>query len=434
MKLLAPLAAAAIALTVTPAPGVEWKHRSDSSTRQFTVYCEDVALRQRVASFAEEVKSSLAQLLSEERDGTRWQTPIIITLDRAKTVERSAPPVEVRPVQSDFGFKIEINVRIGNDPAAVHLEKQIVRALLLGYAYGPTGIKPGLSFVEAPWWVVEGALQMFRRREQGVDTSLFKRLIANGQLPPIEEFLIGKPADLGPAALALDQACAMALVELLVEQPGGRDSLSRLIREWPHGNREPVTALTSAFPTLVTGQSIQRWWTLSLARLAATDRYEGLSIEETDFELSARTAITLAIDSKGKRRTFRLSEYGEFLKIKGSREALRAQQVALVALSARANALLQPVIAEYEQIVALLIRGKTRGLDARLATAATYREQTLLRLSQIDDYMNWYEATQLGTRSDLFDSFLKTAAEIAEQEQRGSEQITKYLDQLEKEL
>lgn len=427
-------AAAALALAVTCAWGADVTQRSDSSSGQFTVWCSDTPVRQRIASFAEEVKSQLVQLLGEERNGVRWRTPIVITVERASTAQRLAPPVEVRPVQSDFGFRIEINVRVGDDPAAVYLEKQIVRALLIGYAYGPRGLERGMTFVEAPWWVIEGALQLFHRRDLGVDTALFKRLIAGGQLPPIAEFLPGKPDDLGPAALAMDHACAMALVELLVEQPGGRDSLARLIREWPRGNREPVTALTGAFPTLASEKSLQRWWTLSLARLAASDRYEGLSLAETDFQLSANTSITLPISRDGRRRTFRLTEYREFLKLKGSREALLARQTALVALNTRANTLLHPVIAEYEAIVALLARDKTRGLDARLAQAATDRRNALQRLAQIEDYLNWFEATQLGVRSDAFRGFLQTAAEIAEREQRGSDQITQYLDQLEREL
>jgi hypothetical protein len=428
------LAAAALAVAVTCAWGAEPKQRSDSSSGQFTVWCSDTPVRQRIASFAEDVKSQLVHLLGEERNGARWRTPIVITVERASTLQRLALPVEVRPVQSDFGFKIEINVRVGDDPAAVHLEKQIVRALLIGYAYSPRGLERGETFVEAPWWVIEGALQLFHRRDLGVDTALFKRLIATGQLPTIAEFLPGKPDDLGPAALAMDHACAMALVELLIEQPGGRDSLARLIREWPRGSREPVTALTSAFPTLASEKSLQRWWTLSLARLAASDRYEGLSLAETDFQLSAHTCITLPVSRDGRRRTFRLTEYREFLKLKGSREALLARQTALIALSARANTLLRPVIAEYERIVALLARDKTRGLDARLAQADTDRRNSIQRLAQIEDYLNWFEATQLGVRSDSFDSFLKTAAEIAEREQRGSDQITQYLDQLEREL
>jgi hypothetical protein len=421
-------------LAVGSVKAVDPRQRSDSSSRQFTIYCEDVALRQRVASFAEEVKSDLAQLLAEDRDGTRWRTPIIITLERATTLQRETPPVVVRPVQSAFGFRIEINVRIGEDPAAVHLQKQIVRALLLGYSYGTGGLGRGDHFVEAPWWVVEGALQIFRRRDLGVDSGLFKRLVSTGQLPPIEDFLVEKPAELGPAALAMDSSCAMALVELLLEQPGGRDSLARLLREWPHGNREPVTALTSAFPALITGQTIQRWWTLSLARLAASDRHEGLTLEETNRELTAQIRLTVTTSKSGERRTFRLEDYREFIKLPASREVLRARQTALVALSARANALFRPVIAEYEQIVMLLSRGKSRGVDQRLAKAESYRQEVLRRLAQIEDYMNWFEATQLGIRSDAFDSYLKTAAEIAEQENRASDQITRYLDQLEREL
>ena len=147
-----------------------------------------------------------------------------------------------------------------------------------------------------------------------------------------------------------------------------------------------------------------------------------------------QTRITVTDEKTGKRRGYRLEEFGDFVKVRGSREALLARETALVALSTRANALLRPVIAEYEQIVTLLARGKTRGIEERLAAVAKYREDVLRRLTQIDDYLNWFEATQLGTRSDAFDSYLKTANEIAEQERRASDQITKYLDQLEREL
>jgi len=428
------LALAAVASLATPARAVEAKHRSESATRQFTIYCEDTPLRQRVSSFAEEVKTQLLQLFSEERDGRAWKTPILITLDRATTLQSKAPPVTLHAVQSDFGFKIEITVRIGRDPAEVHLEKQIVRALLLGYAYGGRGLQRGRTFEEAPWWVIEGALEIFHRREQGIDTALFKRLLASGQLPSIEEFLPGKPADLGPAALALDRALAMALVEFLVEQPGGRAGLASLVRAWPHGARDPVASLLTAFPALASGQTIQRWWTLSLARLAASDRHEGLSIEDTNRELIALLDLTLPVEREGQRRTYPLRDYRAYLKNPASRPALLGRQAALVALSVRANALLRPAVREYEQIVGLLARGKARGMDPRFAQAEAFRQEALVRRAQIDDYLNWFEATQLGVRSHAFDSYLKTAAEIAEQEQRASDQITRYLDQLEKDL
>jgi hypothetical protein len=427
----------AIALLVSltmPARAVDLRHRSDSSSRQFTIYCEDIALRQRVATFAEEVKADLAQLLAADRSGDRWKTPIVITLARAGTLDAGGPSVALRPLQSDFGFKIEIHVQIGDDPAAVFLQKQILRALLLGYSYGSAGIRRDESFVEAPWWVIEGALQIFQRRELGMDATLFKQLLAAGQLPPIADFLAGKPAELGPAALATDRACALALIELLVEQPGGRDGLSRLIRDWPRSPRDPIAALAAAFPQLGGASGLQRWWTLSLARLAAADRHEGLSIGETDRELTALIRLTLTLDKSGQRRGYRLEEYRDFLKHRASRDALLARQSALVALSARANALFRPVIAEYEQIVTLLARGKTRGLEKRIAAAEALRAAVVQRLSDIEDYLNWFEATQLGARSDTFDSYLQTAQEVAARERRSTEAITRYLDQIEGEL
>ncbi len=428
------LLALAGSLAMLSAEAVDPRQRSDSSSRQFTVYCEDTALRQRVASFAEEVKGDLIRLLGEERDTDRWRAPIVITLAPRKTAEYGLPPVVVRPVQSDFGFRVEIQVRIGSDPADVFLQKQILRALLLTYSYGSAGIKPDEVFVEAPWWVVEGALQMFRRRDQGVDTALFKKLVATGLLPPIDEFLIEKPPEIGPTALAMDHSCAMALLDLLIEQPRGRGSLAQLIRDWPRGTQEPIAALAAAFPALTDRETIQRWWTVSIARLAAADRYTGLTLDETDRELTEKLRVTVTIDKAGKRRTFDVSEYRDFVKLKSSRDALLASEKSLVALGASANPLFRPVIAEYQQIVTALAAGKTRGIDERLAKVATYRQQVIERMAKIIDYLNWYEATQIGTRTGAFDNYLKTVREIEKQEGKASEQITKYLDQLEGEL
>lgn len=421
-------------LAVLPAQAVDPRQRSDSSSRQFTVYCEDTALRQRVASFAEEVKGDLIQLLGEQRDTDRWRAPIVITLAPRKTAEYGLPPVVVRPVQSDFGFRVEIQVRIGSDPADVFLQKQILRALLLTYSYGSAGIKPDEVFVEAPWWVVEGALQMFRRRDRGVETAFFKKLVATGQLPPIDEFLIEKPADIGPTALAMDHSCAMALLDLLVEQPRGRGGLAQFIRDWPRGTHDPIAALVAAFPALSDRETIQRWWTVSLARLAAADRYTGLTLDETDRALTEKLRVTVTIDQAGKRRTFDLSEYRDFVKLKSSRDALLGSEKSLVALAASANPLFRPVIAGYQEIVTALAAGKTRGIDERLAKVAAYRQQMIERMAKIEDYLNWYEATQLGTRTGVFDSYLKTAKEVEKQKGQASEQITKYLDQLEGEL
>ena len=47
--------------------------------------------------------------------------------------------------------------------------------------------------------------------------------------------------------------------------------------------------------------------------------------------------------------------------------------------------------------------------------------------------LNWYEATQLGTRTNAFDSYLKAANEVSREEMRRDDPIARYLNLLEKE-
>src|SRR4051794_38810960 len=96
---------------LTPANAIDLRHRSESSSKQFVVFCEDVRLRQRVASFVEEAKSDVLQLLGES---DRWKAPIVITLERASTLQSGQPPVILRLMETQPGFKVEIDVKVGD--------------------------------------------------------------------------------------------------------------------------------------------------------------------------------------------------------------------------------------------------------------------------------------------------------------------------------
>ena len=69
-----------------------------------------------------------------------------------------------------------------------------------------------------------------------------------------------------------------------------------------------------------------------------------------------------------------------------------------------------------------------------MAKAEEYRQRALRRVSDISDYLNWFEATQMQSRSGVFDDYLKTAREISEQDRKQKSLVGKYLDELEKEL
>lgn len=422
--------AALIATGSMQAHALDLRQRSESGNKQFIVYSEDVRLRQRVASFAEEVKTDVLRLVGE---GDLWKAPIVITLERATPMDQGAPPARLRLAETQPGFKIEINVKIGDDPAAVQLHKLLLRAVLIEYAYRYTGVSAGQQVVEPPWWIVEGLLETARRREQGTDAALFQRLVEANRLPPIEKFLADKPDELGLAALAVDRALAMSLLQLLAEQPEGRRKLGKLLRDWPQSNGDPAALLARHFEFLGTGPVLQKWWTLNLARFAAVDRYQGLTAEETEKELGPLLGVELA-NKKGEKKNFAIAEYAQFLKLPGAREALEGKFSELLALSTRANILCRPAVVDYAEIVSLLAKGKTRGMKERLAKVEEYRQRALRRSADVADYMNWFEATQMKSKSGAFDGYLKTAAEISAQERKQKDLVGEYLDDIEKDL
>ncbi len=428
LLLIAALAATVRADAAPPSPAT----RSVTGGGQFIIYCPDAALRRQIVSLAEEVEVDVLELLGDPRDS--WKAPIVISL-RTPVGSGYRPPVVLQMIATPEGTKIDIDVEIRGDLAVINLRKQIVRAMLLEFSYrNRPPIRGGEAYREAPWWLVDGAIEIFRRQDVGVDSELFRRLVENNKMPTIEQFLELRADGLGATAEAIDAACAMGLVQSLLEQPNGRANLARLVRRWPETGGEPMAALKKDFPALGEGgASLQKWWTLNLARLAAADRFHGFSLEETDKKLAALLEIELITDTAGTKEKFQIAEYPRFIKLPGARAALTARRAEIFTLGAQANALLRPVVVEYEEIVALLARGKVPKLAARIEDLEFYRKTVLHRMDKIADYLNWYEATQFGTRTNAFDSYLKAAKEVLREENHRFEPITRYLDLIEKE-
>lgn len=429
MSRSATVAVIALLFSLLGLEAAEPRQRTDNG--QFTIYCENAKLRHEVASFAMRTKDELLDLLGEPDS---WRRPIVIDLALAPLAPGRSP-IQLNVVDSEAGMKIALSVRIGDQPEDVNLQKHLIRSLLIEMMYRETGVQGGTHFAEPPWWLVEGATQLARKREEGVDSDLFRRLVETNKLPPIERFLSEKPEELGPTALALDRSLAMCLVQLLVEQPNGRRRLAALVRSWPDHAGDSLGCLQKEFPAFASGPaSLQKWWTLNLARFAASDRYRSLTLEETEHQLGALLEFDVKHDKTGATRHFTIGEFDSYRKIPGYRKTIAAQHAALLALSARSSALFRPVINSYEEAFTLLGKGKTWGMRDRLEKADLLRQAILQRGQEISDYLNWFQATQLGGRSKAFDAYLRTAEEISRRDKHRNEQITSYLDQIEEQL
>ncbi|HEV7401516.1 MAG TPA: hypothetical protein VGO11_01270 [Chthoniobacteraceae bacterium] len=402
--------------------------RTISGSKQFFVFCTDPAARSQVAGYTEEIKTSLLQVLGEP---DRWKYPILVTLQKVPAAQ-GQPPGVLSLYQYDAGLKIQIDVPLGSDPSKINLQRLLVRALLLEFSYRdqPQLVKPGQPYAEAPWWLVEGVMQIFLRRETGLDTDLFKRIVDVNRLPPIGKFLAGQPSDFdGSAVETMDQACAMCLVQLLIDQPGGRASLASLVRHWPQGTGDPIASLTREFGGLAKNeQNLQKWWTLHLARFSVADRYKGLNSDETDKQLTAALQLQIAKQGSTATQPYALSDFGEYLKLPASKDALTTSLNALNSLNTTATAFYRPLVAEYQEIVGLLQRGKTLGLKGRIAKADQLHADLHKRMTAISDYVNWFEATQVSVRSGKFEGYLKAANELAEPPPR-QDPLSKYMDE-----
>jgi class 3 adenylate cyclase len=115
----------------------------------------------------------------------------------------------------------------------------------------------------------------------------------------------------------------------------------------------------------------------------------------------------------------------------GEKMALSQLDRDLLVFVAQANPVLRPIAREYEQITALLARGKRRGVAKHLSHLDATRKQLTARMSDIDDYMNWFEATQMKNGSGNFADYLKAVDQSQSSASKRHDPLSVYVDALE---
>ncbi len=424
-------------LLVTPVcVAVDLRHRSLSNSGQFAIYCDDRDLRGRVVGFVEEIKGGILRALHE---GDDWKFPIVVAIEPDPAPQTQSAPVSITLVSTVAGPKVDVAVRIGEDPSKIFLQRHIVHALLLEMAYRDRPpIKGGERFAHPPWWLTEGLLQSIRAHAGMRDPDVFKSIVNTEKLPSLEKMLGQPPMRLDTAAGAVDRASAFALVEALLRLPGGPANLGRFIRAWPDAGGDPLTLLGKHFPVLgESPQSLAKWWTLQLAALGKSGTFRGLSPAEADAELRALLTLEIATGKPPRNERFALRDFEKYIKLPGARPALRLAQVKIVTLSTRAHILFRPILKVYEEVCSLLAGGKTKEIAERLARTERFRASVLQRFGEITDYLNWYEATQTPGTTGEFDKYLRAAESLEEKKKTAAPvdpKIADYLDSLEQEF
>jgi hypothetical protein len=421
LRLVLLFAFAAGGLALTPLP------RSISTSRQFVIYGTDVALRGAVADLAERTKASLLRILQKRDD---WKTPIVVNLRFPEANVPETPAAELHFSQTGFGLKLQVDLTIAADVNVPSIQRELLRALLLELIYrNHSDVAPGTVYSQAPDWLLEALLATAGEEREKLAGALATAEEAK-KIIPLDDFVRQNPALLDSEGRFLYRAYALALLQWLASQPGGPAHLSEYLDNLWRASNDPLADLKWQFPVLGGAHDLDGVWRAALTNFAITGKYELLSFGETQRQLEELLRIKVP-EAGGSTRIFGLKDLiGAKLSVRQKRALIELGQN-LQLLGSSANPILRPMVAEYQRIVQRLAAGKGAGLAVRLAHLKSERANLDRRMSAIDDYLNWFEATQLNTPSGIFSGYLKSSGEPREPERRRRDALSVYLDAIE---
>jgi hypothetical protein len=401
--------------------------RSVSPSRQFIIFGGNRLLRSAVSDAAERTKSKVLALL-QVRD--RWSVPILLNLQRPQANIPEIPPVLLDFSQTGAGLKIQLDLLVTSDSQTAMLQREILRAVLLEMSYRSLPALPaGTPYVAPPDWLLDGILTLDNESPEvfeGLDT-------AATNPPALKDFLPQRPGMLDSPSRALYCACASALVRILLEHDNGPTQLARYIRDLPRASTDVVADLQSHFPWLGNDSgAIEKSWRENIARIAGERRFALLTFAATSEQLDECLQTKIAQD-RTKKNSLTLDETVGSSRPNIDTVAAKKLGERLMLLTTRAHPLLRPIVVDYQLAAESLARKKRRGLAKRLTNSKGLREKIAARMSEVDDFMNWYEATQAKTNSGTFRDYLN-ASNTNDAPPHRHDALSVYLDALQTQL
>ena len=128
-----------------------------------------------------------------------------------------------------------------------------------------------------------------------------------------------------------------------------------------------------------------------------------------------------------------IEEFAAIMKRPDRAKILQRNIDQLNALKMQAHPLYRPLIADYIEIVRLLITGKDKNMAAKLKELRENRAKISEKARAVESYVDWYEASETRTYSGTFDDYLKLRDKLEKEIRSRNDAISKYLDSIQKE-
>jgi hypothetical protein len=402
--------------------GAQPEH-STSPSRQFVIYGADAKARGAISGLAEQTKTNLLGLLRLRDD---WKTPIVIDLQPQQANAPEIPAADLRFSQTGFGIKLQLDLTISKNVDVSLVERELLRAILLEMIYRKQShIATGTVLVEPPDWLMDGVLALAPERDRG---PLIEAVADNEKPLPLAKFLGQRPGFVDSTGRTLYRAYSFAFVQMLLEPKTGGAQLAKYIDHLSDASNDPLEDLKAQFPSLA--GDAEKTWQLALNRLKSLQTFRLLTFAESERRLDE--LLTLKISQPNKPvKLVKLEELAQHKLTVSEKVAVDQLKRDLMFLVPQTNPVLRPIGREYQEILALLARGKRKAVLKRLSRVDFTRQQLAARMTEIDDYLNWFEATQMNSGSGNFTGYLKAADQSQVPAPRRHDPLSIYVDALE---
>lgn len=253
---------------------------STSTSGQFIVHGDDLALRSAFSSKCEDISEELRKLL---RDNKPWSTPIVILLNSGESAMKASQPVVTSVSQIDHGgFHLQVTIHLRPDLRQSEARREIVRALLAERILRDQKEIKAKRPLLLPDWLFTGILEALDYRSRTRPSTLFAAIFKSGRIYGIEEIIQASPVAMDALSRTIYQTSCCALVLALLDQPDGGLRMAKFLSALASDPRSERELLDQQFPAIAgSPSSLNKWWSLQLATLASPTLSEPMSIDST---------------------------------------------------------------------------------------------------------------------------------------------------------
>jgi hypothetical protein len=406
-----------------------------SRSGQFRVSGGDPGVRGSLAILAEEAKDELLRLTGE-KDG--WKVPVQIRL-HGKQGDPLPPRtlgMHLAEVEGARELRLDVHLSRGIEherfKRAVTIVLLYERPLAVGPARDPDAV------LTVPPWLADGLREAVAWRLNQSDLRLYQALFRQGGLFRLDDlFGTGEAAydEMDGAMRAAFRVSSGALVMALLEQPQGREAFKGFLSAVAAYEGEMPGLLARHFPDLnLSETSLAKWWTLQLANKGGINQLtDVLNVPRSEAALVDALRLHFRTP-EGIVQQRELSAWPELAALSDAERlaAVRPAQDALVRLSYRCFPSYRPLLVEYQELLGLIARNKTRDVGARLDGLAETRKTMVDRATRARDYLDWFEITRARETSGVFDDYLRLKERLKTRTQRRDDELSAYLDRMER--